>query len=86
MSQDDWTKVEGMKEAIIEGRVILDPWWIEDLEISVKNCFHDIDPTEEELIEILYIVQERFDASIGINWDFIEIIIQDYYEGRTTNE
>ena len=53
---------------------IASTWSIEDVQTL------DPDLTDEQAREILYDVQHKKDASIGINWDVIQARIDEYKE------
>ncbi len=57
-------KVDDKKEICIK-------WHIDDIIERAKE--RDILISEQQAIEILFIVERRHDASIGINWDVIDV-------------
>jgi len=48
-------------------------WCIEDVQ-SLRE-----DLTDEQALKVLKAVDSRHDAEIGINWDYIEAVIDDLY-------
>ena len=48
-------------------------WSIEDVQ-SIRN-----DLTDEQAMEVLLLVKNRHDASIGVNWDTIEYVAKELY-------
>jgi hypothetical protein len=40
----------------------------------------DLELTEEQADDILEIIEHRHDASVGINWDVISFLIENYLD------
>lgn len=59
-----------------EGYFTQNLWTSDDIIGTASNMDKEI--TEEQAIEIMDLMGRRFDASIGVNWDFIETIIDEY--------
>lgn len=66
MSQENWDKLEGYKDAIIRGDTIAELWSIED----VQSCA-DTPMDDETARDVLAAVVQGFDANFGINWEVI---------------
>jgi hypothetical protein len=51
-------------------------WTIQDI--------HGIDPdiSDEDAAEILGIIEENFDASIGVDWDTLHMAVKDFNETK----
>jgi hypothetical protein len=59
-------------------------------EISIVWCADDvrhvaeqknITLTDEQVSDVLYLMQDRHDATIGMSWDIIDYLIDDVLEG-----
>ena len=88
MSQADWDHIESYKQAFIDGQAIADIWSAPDVHEMFNNLMDMDKPpkyllgkelTDEDIKEILYMVQARFDAEEGINWLQIEFHISDHF-------
>jgi hypothetical protein len=55
-----------------------DDWHIEDVMEVAENM--GIEISEEDAEWVLNDVADNFDANIGINWDVIEMALQNYGE------
>jgi len=55
-------------------------WCYEDIIGTGENM--DIEITEEQAKEIMELMGRRHDATIGVNWDFIEVIIEEYFNNK----
>jgi len=55
-------------------------WSAEDVIYRAEE--NGVTLTEEEAIEILYRVDRRWDANVGISWDIFDIFIDDVVEER----
>ncbi len=63
----------------INGRTVLrDDWHIEDVMDAAEQM--GIEITEADAEWVLVELAANFDASIGINWDVIEMALQNYQE------
>jgi hypothetical protein len=60
-----------------EGYFVQNLWTSEDI-IHTGNEM-DIEISEAQALEIMELMGRRVDASIGVNWDFIECIIDEYF-------
>ena len=61
---------------MIKNGVLYNEWAKEDVIYTAEE--RGINLTEKEAIDILYYMEHYFDASIGINWDFINHCIDQY--------
>ena len=58
-------------------------WHIDDVKATAERMgITSGHVTDEDAREILEIVKHRHDASVGINWDVIEVHIDNYYIQR----
>jgi hypothetical protein len=89
MSQSDWDHIESYKQAFIDGQAIADIWSAVDVREMFNNLMDMDKPpkyllgkelTDEDIQEILYMVQARFDAEQGINWFQIEHYLSEHFE------
>jgi hypothetical protein len=63
----------------VKGKIVLrDDWHIEDVMEVAENM--GIEISEEDAEWVLNDVADNFDANIGINWDVIEMALQNYGE------
>ncbi len=63
----------------INGRTVLrDDWHIEDVMQVAEQM--GIEITEADAEWVLNDLADNFDANIGINWDVIEMALQNYQE------
>jgi hypothetical protein len=63
----------------VKGKIVLrDDWHIEDVMEVAENM--GIEITEADAEWVLNDVADNFDANIGINWDVIEMALQNYGE------
>ena len=53
-------------------------WHIDDVKATAEQMGIASRMTDEDAREILEIVKHRHDASVGINWDVIEVHIDNY--------
>ena len=76
MSKDRWKHISSFKDEVIEGRVIMDIWTVEDVIAQAEN--NDMEISEKDAIDILCKINENKDACIGINWDLIDIYLMEW--------
>jgi len=62
----NWMIVQDYAQQIQEGKAFANIWTIGD----VKSLAPDL--TDDEAMAILELVEDNFDANIGINWDVIQ--------------
>ena len=55
---------------------IRDEWGTEDIQ-SVADCNFDMVLTEKQILKVMEIAVEEYDADVGINWDTFDAIIED---------
>ena len=58
------------------GYIVDGMWTHQDVMMYAEDDM-GIDLTSEQLNDVVSLIGARFDASIGINWEFIEIMIQE---------
>ena len=74
----EWEHIEKYKEKIIAGEAIASIWVIDDVEHMAKQMGRTL--SHDQQIEALEIVENNFDANIGINWDSIFYAIDEIKE------
>ncbi len=63
----------------VKGKIVLrDDWHIEDVMQVAEQM--GIEISEEDAEWVLNDLADNFDANIGINWDVIEMALQNYQE------
>ncbi len=63
----------------VKGKIVLrDDWHIEDVMQVAEQM--GIEITEDDAEWVLNDLADNFDANIGINWDVIEMALQNYQE------
>lgn len=60
---------ELLKEELIDRGYIRVFWHKEDVISQAKNLGYEL--TDEEASDIMYNIEQSFDANIGVNWDVI---------------
>lgn len=60
-----------------KGYFVQNLWTTQDVIEHGENLGYEI--TEEQAIEIFDLLGRRFDANIGVNWDSLEYVIQEYF-------
>jgi len=60
-----------------EGYFVENLWTTTDIIGTGENM--DIEITEEQAKEIMELMGRRHDATIGVNWDFIEAMIEEFF-------
>jgi len=55
-------------------------------DVESQAAERGIELTNEQILEVLYIMEKRFDASIGMSWDVIDMCIDEYLEEEPTGE
>ena len=89
MSQADWEHIESYKQAIIDGQAIADIWSAADVQEMFgqltdmdkpPKCVLGKELTDDDVREILYRVQARFDAEQGINWYVLDYHLSEHFE------
>lgn len=55
---------------------IRDEWGIEDIQ-SVAECNFDMMLNEDQILKVMEIAVEEYDAIVGINWETFDAIIED---------
>ena len=63
-----------------EPRKVVGGWVVEDIQDQAQNL--DVDITEAEALEILDTIERRWDATIGINWVFVDKYISEFVNKR----
>ena len=63
-----------------EGHFVENLWCSGDIIGTGENM--DIEISEEQALEIMELMGRRHDATIGVNWDFIETIIEEYFNNK----
>lgn len=63
-----------------EGFFVENLWCSGDIIGTGENMGQEI--SEEQALEIMGLMGRRFDATIGINWDFIEVIIEEFFNNQ----
>jgi hypothetical protein len=58
--------------------IIRDDWHMED----IRSMLDGREITDDECIDVMKIIADKFDASIGINWDVIEYLLNRYLDDR----
>ena len=62
-------------------------WSRSDIGMVMKN--HELDLTEEEkevfIDDVIFTLSDRFDASIGVNWDVLEYVVEDMVNDFKSN-
>jgi len=62
-----------------EGYFVQNLWSTQDvIEYGKDSLGYDI--SEEQALEIFELLGRRFDASIGVNWDILEVIIEEFFK------
>ena len=59
--------------AHMEGKVLVDKWCIEDVQSRGGWL------TDKQAVKVLEVMADRHDANIGINWEVIDIYIDQMY-------
>jgi len=54
-------------------------WGLIDIQDTCKENY-EVELTDEQALEVLEIVNHRHDASIGINWEVLDVHLQMYLE------
>jgi len=62
----NWMIVQDYAQQIQEGKAFANIWTIGDVKILAPDL------TDDEAMAILELVEDNFDANIGINWDVIQ--------------
>ena len=61
-----------------EGYFVQNLWSTQDvIEYGKDSLGYDI--SEEQAIEIFELLGRRFDANIGVNWEMLEVIIEEFF-------
>lgn len=73
---DDVTETEARAkiERLFDPNWLASWWGIEDVQSERPYL------TDEQAREVLAVIERRHDASIGINWDFIQDIADDLFD------
>ena len=58
-----------------DGWVLRDDWFIDDVEVRLEDYFGGLTLTKAECVEVLQLVSDSFDATVGISWDSIDAAI-----------
>ena len=62
-----------------EGYFVQNLWSTQDvIEYGKGSLGYDI--SEEQAIEIFDLLGRRFDATIGVNWDMLETVIEEFFK------
>lgn len=78
MSLESRKRVEYYLDAIERGDAIAIIWQIDDI-ISMAESGYDKTLSDEDARDILWSIGRRHDASIGVNWDVIEVYLDDFF-------
>ena len=78
MSLQNRKHVEGYLDAIERGDAIAIIWQIDDI-ISMAESGYDKTLGDEDARNILWTIDRRHDASIGVSWDVIEVYLDDFF-------
>ncbi|MDG1950125.1 MAG: hypothetical protein P8J32_04935 [bacterium] len=54
-------------------------WGLIDIQDTCKNNYK-VELTDEQALEVLAIIDHRHDASIGVNWEVIDVHLQMYLQ------
>lgn len=71
-------------DAMLAGDVVASPWWIDDVK-SLTEDYEGNDTTkvtDAEARAVLAAAVENHDASIGINWDVLQCLLDDTLSER----
>lgn len=74
-SEDDWHRVN---HVVVGDEQIALLWHKDDIIVQADQL--DIKLSDKAAIEILKEIKNRYDESIGVNWDVISVYINDYVE------
>lgn len=77
--EDRRAEAEAALKAAWRGQIALS-WTVNDVLGACPGL------TEEEAEEVLEEILERHDASVGVNWDVIEIVAMDLFGDRALEE
>jgi|TARA_R100000808_G_C2152935_1_gene162730 sporulation-control protein spo0M len=55
-------------------------WCIDDVKQMAAEMEIPVKLTDEQCMDILYEVDRRHDASLGVSWDTIEYNIENYFQ------
>ena len=80
MSKETWEHIKSLKEDFINGDAIAVIWTTEDVFTESENI--DTEISEEEAQEILEILYQYYDASMGISWSTISCHIDEFIHDR----
>lgn len=66
------------KVVMVKGKPVLrDDWHVEDIVmVAVENMEHDL--SEKEAEEVMHLIAEDYDFTVGINWDVIENAVEEF--------
>lgn len=78
MSLENRKHVERYLDAIERGDAIALIWQIDDI-ISMAESEYDKTLSDEDARDILWSIDRRHDASIGVSWDVIEVYLDDFF-------
>jgi len=67
-------KINDALQVLRENNFVMVFWNEDDVRKSAEDL--EIELTDDQITNILYNLEAKFDASIGINWDTIEEAIQ----------
>lgn len=76
MSKSDWKHIRSYKNEFIEGTAVAIIWSIDDIFTGAQNKGMKI--TTSEAIDVLTRLYEKHDATLGISWDTIDFLLDDY--------
>ena len=90
MSKETWEHIKSLKEDFINGDAIAIIWTTEDVFTESENYGDpdyvrvplDTEISEEEAQEILEILYQYYDASMGISWSTISCHIDEFIHDR----
>jgi len=57
-------------------------WCTEDVIDRANDIEYEHEITEEQAIEILAMLDDAHDANVGINWEIIDIVTQQYFDEK----
>ena len=77
--REELTKVIGM---IKDPNYMFVSWHVDDVFSVIEDRFDSIEFSKEEAVEVLDNMKRSHDATIGINWDVIEVHIENVLERR----
>ena len=62
-----------------EGYFVQNLWTDQDvIEYGKDSLGYEISP--EQALEIFELLGRRFDANIGVNWDMLEVVIEEFFK------